>query len=194
LVVSGEGVYRLLVSPVPERDDAAESHRKMVGVEGAERHRVRGPARVNDFARSVEHRELVRRVPVPDFDQLIAARGGHMLAVRMERDARHEYGMRIFESSHDRSRLAVPDLDRPARARGGQALTVGAEGDAGDAYPPLVVKDDLLDPAKPHEEVPFPLAQVVRTLLEENQGTAQVIRRQFAVGQCDATVVSILTH
>src|SRR5262245_51607658 len=109
-----------------------------------------------------------------------------MLAVRMERDARHENGMRIWERSNDFSRLAVPDLDRPVHARGGQALTVAAEGDAGDPHVPVVPKDDLLDPAKPHEKVPFPLAQVFWTLFEEDlQGAAQIIRRQFAVGQCD---------
>src|SRR5436305_14175694 len=100
--------------------------------------------------------------------------------------------MGFFETSDDLSRLPVPDLDRPARARPGQALTVRAEGSACDPHLPLVPKDDLFDPAKPHEEVPFPLAQVVRTLAEENQGTAKVVRRQFAVGQCDTTVVPVL--
>ena len=90
-----------------------------------------------------------------------------MLAVGVERDADDRIGVRVEGLDHV-ARPAVPDLDGPVPARGGESFSVGAERQAVDFR--LVPKDQRLDPAEPHQVMPFPLAQVFRTLLEEFAG------------------------
>ena len=138
-------------------------------------------------ARAVEHREAGRQVP--DLHPPVRADGGQVPAVGVERDAGHVAAVRVLEGPDHLTRPAVPDLDGPVPARGGEELAVGAERQAVDFG--LVPEDDRLDPAEPHEVVPLPLAQVFRALVEEFEGTAQVVRGQFAVGQCDPVEVRI---
>ena len=182
----GEGVQELTVLPVPDPHHPVSSRRELSAV-GTERHGIRRPKLVNGVARVGEH--LLAGRQVPDLHLLVRADGGQVLAVGVERDADDRSRCVRVRVWITLARLAVPDLDGPVPARGGESFAVRAERHAVDLR--LVPEDQRLDPAEPHEVMPFPLAQVFRTLVEELQGAAQVVRGQLAVGQGDAVEVRV---
>src|SRR5262249_59004717 len=66
----------------------------------------------------------------------------------------------------------LPDLDGPVRAGGGEPFSVGAERHAVDFR--LVPQDQRLELAEPHQVMPFPLAQVFRTLPRSEEHTSEL--------------------
>src|SRR5262249_59885049 len=82
------------------------------------------------------------------------------------------------------ARSAVPYRDGAIPARGGELFPVGAERQT--IHFILLVYDQRLNLAEPHQVMPFPIVQVFRTLLEQLQGPAQVVCGQRVVCQRDA--------
>ena len=162
LFVSGQGVKELTVLPVPDLHHPVSSRRELSAV-GTERNGIRRPKLANGVARFGEHR-LAGRRQVPDLHLSGPRRGGQVLAVGVERDADDRIGVRAGKVWTTLARPAVPDLDGPVPARGGESFSVRAERHA--VHFRLVPDDQRLDLAEPHQVVPFPLAQVFRTVVE----------------------------
>ena len=127
-----------------------------------------------------------RQVPEPDGS--VGARRGEVPAVGALRHT-EDVGLVTAESLDQLPGPCVQDLHGPVPARGGELFAVRVKYHATDLG--RVPENDRLDPAEPHEVMPFPLAQVFRTLAEELKRPAQVVRGQFAVRKSDAMEVRV---
>ena len=170
--VSGEGVFGnpRPILPVPDSHRPLASRREVPPVV-AERHGIRRRKLAKGVTRSSEHFLAGRQVP--DLHQPVRATRRQVPAVGMKGDATRRLAVRGKLPS-ELPRPAVPDSDGPVPARGGKLFPVGAERHA-DHFR-LVPDDQGLHHAAPHEVVPLPPAQVIRTLPECLQGGGQVGR------------------
>src|SRR5262249_52705248 len=128
---------------------------------------------------------------VPDHHPLVLARGSQESAVRAEGHTPDAL-LVPAEGPHRLPRGQVPDLHVLGVSRDCQITTVGTERQVESATwpPPLASPNgDRLGLAPALEVVPFPAAQVGRTLLEQFLGPARVVARQFPLRQDDTLEV-----
>ena len=80
--------------------------------------------------------------------------------------------------------MRVPELDQPVASARSEALARGAVGyTKRRAFMRQTWKSLVLEPS---QVVPFPVAQLGRTFLQQLLHAAQVVCRPFALGQGDA--------
>src|SRR5262245_16429038 len=108
------------------------------------------------------------------------ARQGQVAAVRTVGHAaaeaggswdRHKYRLSLQGVQHA-ARPRVPDLERPIHAHRGELPTVRAPGHADDRS--RVLQGSRVAVALPLEEMPLPAAQVLRAVVEQLLGAADV--------------------
>src|SRR5262245_26166731 len=191
--VSGEGAKDFTLPPIPDSHLAVTARDELSALGRTERNGISGPKWIFCIARTTEGpfrraRSVLAGRKVPDLYPPVLAGGGEVVAIRVEHHAarRLVVGLEPVEAL---PRSAVPDLDGPVRARRGEPFSVGAERHAVNCC--LVPDDQRLDLEEPHEVIPFPPAEVVRTRQEYSQGGGQVVHRQLAMGHCDSLKVHL---
>src|SRR5262249_11849945 len=119
-VVAGEGVQRFSAVGIPDEHFAivaAGSELFAVGTVSQAGH---------ELGMAWQRANLFTAVRIPNLD-LLAARAGDRLAIRLKRDGPNGFRM-IGESSQLTAGLSIPNLDRAVFARRGEPAAVRAEG------------------------------------------------------------------
>ena len=105
----------------------------------------------------------------------------------MKGDAARRLAVPAWNLPDELPRPAVADSDNPVPARDGELFSVRAKRHTVRFR--LLLDSQRLDPAEPREDVPLLAAKVFRAFVEPFERAAQVIRREFVVGQGNALKV-----